>query len=53
MMGEKNMYGKIIFGLLRSTFLLDSEVNILKTWKNVRATGHAEKILREVPTILE
>ncbi len=52
-MGEKNMYGKIIFGLLRSSFLLDSEGNILKTWKNVRATGHAEKILREVPTILE
>ena len=52
MMGEKNMYGKIIFGLLRSSFLLDSEGNILKTWKNIRATGHAEKVLREIKEIL-
>lgn len=51
-MGEKNMYGKIIFGLIRSTFLLDHEWNILKTWKNVRATGHAEKVLREIKEIL-
>lgn len=52
-MGEKNLYGKMIFGLLRSSFLLDSEGNILKTWKNVRATGHAEKVLREVVGILQ
>ncbi len=51
-MGEKNMYGKIIFWLIRSSFLLDSEGNILKTWKNVRATGHAEKVLRETKEIL-
>lgn len=44
-MGEKNMYGKILFGLLRSTFLLDSDGNILQEWRSVRAKWHAEKIL--------
>ena len=47
-MGEKNMYGKKIFGVIRSTFLLDSKGQILKEWRNVRATGHAEKILKEL-----
>jgi len=42
------MYGKIVFGLLRSTFLLDPTGNILQEWRRVRATGHAEKVLREV-----
>ncbi len=47
-MGSKNMYGKMIFGLLRSTFLLDATGKILGEWRSVRATGHAEKILKEL-----
>jgi thioredoxin-dependent peroxiredoxin len=47
-MGSKNMYGKMIFGLLRSTFLLDSSGAILQEWRSVRATGHAQKILTEL-----
>ena len=47
-MGEKNMYGKIVFGLIRSTFLLDTTGKILKEWRNVKATGHAQKVLREI-----
>ena len=46
--GEKNMYGKKTIGVIRSTFLLDSSWNILREWRNVKATGHAEKVLREV-----
>ena len=45
---EKNNYGKIILWVIRSTFLLDSKWNILKSWKNVRAKWHAEKVLREL-----
>jgi len=41
------MYGRIIIGVIRSTFLLDSSGNILKEWRNVKATGHAEKILKK------
>jgi peroxiredoxin Q/BCP len=46
--GEKNNYGKIIQGVIRSTFVLDSSGKILNGWKNVKATGHAEKILKEL-----
>lgn len=46
--GEKNMYGKISVWVIRSTFLLDDSWKVLKEWRNVKATGHAEKVLREV-----
>lgn len=46
--GEKKNYGKVYIGVIRSTFLLDSTGKILKEWRNVKATGHAEKILKEL-----
>lgn len=46
--GEKKNYGKIYVGVIRSTFLLDSTGKILREWRNVKATGHAEKVLREI-----
>lgn len=46
--GEKNMYGKISVWVIRSTFLLDDSWKVLKEWRNVKATGHAEKVLREI-----
>jgi len=46
--GEKKNYGKVYVGVIRSTFLLDSTGKILKEWRNVKATGHAEKVLREI-----
>ena len=46
--GEKNNYGKIIMGVIRSTFLFDADGKIVKEWRNVKATGHVEKILKEL-----
>ena len=46
--GEKKNYGKTYIGTIRSTFLLDSSGKILQEWRNVKATGHAEKVLREI-----
>jgi len=46
--GEKNNYGKIVNGVIRSSVLLDQKGNILKSWKNVKAKGHVEKVLKEV-----
>lgn len=46
--GEKNNYGKIVQWVIRSTFLLDKQGNILQEWRNVRAKGHAEKVMREI-----
>ena len=50
--GEKKNYGKVYIGVIRSTFLLDSQWKIIKEWRNVKATGHAEKVLREIKEIL-
>lgn len=46
--GEKKNYGKVYIGVIRSTFLLDKSGAIVKEWRNVKATGHAEKILKEL-----
>ena len=46
--GEKNNYGKIVTWVIRSTFLFNQEGTLLKSWMNVKATGHAEKILKEL-----
>jgi peroxiredoxin Q/BCP len=46
--GEKNNYGKIVTWVIRSTFLFDKEGGILQQWKNVKATWHAAKVLREI-----
>jgi len=45
---EKNNYWKIVTWVIRSTFLVDNEGNILKSWKNVKATNHAQKVLKEL-----
>lgn len=45
---EKNNYGKIVEAVIRSTFLFDSEGNILKSYKNVKATWHAERIFKDL-----
>lgn len=46
--GKKNSYGKILSWVIRSTFLFDTEWNILQEWRNVKAKWHAEKVLREI-----
>ncbi len=47
---EKNNYWKIIMWVIRSTYLFDKEWNLLKEWKNVRATWHAQRVLNEILT---
>jgi peroxiredoxin Q/BCP len=46
--GEKKNYGKTYIGVIRSTFLLSNTGGIIKAWRNVKANGHVEKVLREV-----
>jgi peroxiredoxin Q/BCP len=42
--GEKNMYGKITDGVIRSTVIIDPDGKIAHRWKKVGAKGHAEKV---------
>jgi peroxiredoxin Q/BCP len=46
--GEKTMYGKKTTGVIRSTFLVGPDGRIERAWYNVRADGHAEKVLAEL-----
>ncbi len=46
--GEKSMYGRKYFGIIRSTFILDSEGNITKEWRKVKVNGHAKEVLSHV-----
>jgi peroxiredoxin Q/BCP len=46
--GEKTLYGKKTTGVIRSTFLLDDKGVVSRAWYNVRADGHAAKVLEEL-----
>ena len=45
--GEKTLYGRKSMGVIRSTFLVDEKGVIVRAWYNVRADGHAAKVLEE------
>ena len=45
--GEKNNYGKIVEGVIRSTFLVGADGTIEQAQYNVRAAGHVDRILRD------
>lgn len=46
--GEKKNYGKIVEGVIRSTFLIEADGTIGLALYNVRATGHVARVLREL-----
>lgn len=45
---EKNMYGRKVLGIERSTFLIDAEGRIAQEWRKVKVPGHAEAVLEAV-----
>ncbi|KGK58797.1 thiol peroxidase [Xanthomonas cannabis pv. phaseoli] len=45
---EKNMYGKQVLGIERSTFLLSPEGHVVQAWRKVKVAGHAEAVLAAV-----
>ncbi len=46
--GEKKLYGKLVEGVLRSTFIIDAEGTVEKAMYNVKATGHVAKLRRDL-----
>jgi len=42
---DKNMYGKIVKGIARTTFVIGPEGKIKHIFNNVKAEGHAEEVL--------
>ena len=45
---EKNNYWKIVMWVIRSTFLISKDWEVLKEWRNIRAKWHADRILKEL-----
>jgi len=46
--GEKKNYGKVVQGVIRSTFVVDEEGRIELAQYNVKATGHVGRLRREL-----
>jgi peroxiredoxin Q/BCP len=46
--GEKKNYWKIVMWVIRSTFIVDNSWEVLQEYRNIRAKGHAERILKEL-----
>jgi peroxiredoxin Q/BCP len=48
---NKNMYGKQVRGIERSTFVIDADGNLVKEWRGVKVPGHAEEVLNFIKTL--
>ena len=46
--GEKKLYGKVVEGVIRSTFVVDEHGTISLAQYNVKATGHVAKLRRDL-----
>lgn len=45
---EKNMYGKKVLGIERSTFLVDAQGKLVHEWRKVKVDGHVKDILERI-----
>jgi len=45
---EKNMYGKKVLGIERSTFLIDAGGVLRREWRKVKVDGHVDEVLEAV-----
>jgi thioredoxin-dependent peroxiredoxin len=46
--GEKKLYGKVVQGVIRSTFVIDAEGTVELAQYNVKATGHVAKLRKDL-----
>ena len=45
---EKNMYGRKVLGIERSTFLIDAAGKLVREWRKVKVKGHVDEVLDAV-----
>jgi len=48
---EKNMYGRKVMGVERSTFLIDDEGVLRREWRKVKVPGHVDEVLEAVKAL--
>jgi peroxiredoxin Q/BCP len=47
--GEKNVFGNVVEGVFRNTYVLDPEGRVERVYEGVEPEGHAERILADLP----
>ena len=50
-MKDKNMYGRKVRGIERSTFVIDEKGKLARAWRGVKVPGHAEEVLNFVKAL--
>lgn len=48
---SKNMYGKQVRGIERSTFIIGADGEIVREWRGVKVPGHAEEVLAQIQSL--
>ncbi|MEI2417747.1 peroxiredoxin [Orrella sp. JC864] len=48
---QKNMYGKQVRGIERSTFLIDAQGKLVQEWRGVKVPNHAREVLQAARSI--
>lgn len=47
----KNMYGKTVIGIERSTFVFNKDHVLIKSWRKVKVDGHANEVLKLIESL--
>ncbi|HMV11625.1 MAG TPA: peroxiredoxin [Nitrosomonas sp.] len=47
----KNMYGKQVRGIERSTFVIDEQGKLIREWRGVKVPGHVDEVLSFIKTL--
>ena len=47
----KNMYGKKVRGIERSTFVIDASATVRREWRGVKVPGHAQEVLEFIKSL--
>jgi len=48
---EKTLYGRKFMGIVRSTFLIDTDGKLRQEWRPVKVKGHAEEVLAAIKAL--
>jgi len=48
---EKNMYGRKVLGIERSTFLIDSSGKLVREWRKLSVKGHVDEVLEAIKAL--
>lgn len=48
---QKKMYGKVVRGIERSTFLIDREGILRREWRGVKVDGHVDEVLEAIASL--